>query len=145
MDKRLPIVDISAIITKNPESLEFAESSKSLYQALSEVGFAIVTGHHVASTTTAAMRKAVATVFETPREVLLQDMVVKGNYRGFVPLGFLRPIRAKETLTSTKHGNCTTKLIQTIRFAKTAIFTGQTNGQISPKTSRPRLWTTGEN
>ncbi|GBL21138.1 2-oxoglutarate-Fe(II) type oxidoreductase [Acidimicrobiaceae bacterium] len=95
MDKRLPIVDISAIITKNPESLEFAESSKSLYQALSEVGFAIVTGHQVASTTTAAMRKAVATVFETPREVLLQDMVVKGNYRGFVPLGFFTPNSGK--------------------------------------------------
>jgi isopenicillin N synthase-like dioxygenase len=37
------------------------------------------------------MRNAVKAVFDTPRDVLMQDMVVKGNYRGFVPLGYFTP------------------------------------------------------
>jgi isopenicillin N synthase-like dioxygenase len=41
------------------------------------------------------MRNAVATVFETPRNILLKDTVVKGNYRGFVPLGFFTPNSGK--------------------------------------------------
>lgn len=95
MDKRLPLVDITALVTKNVETFEFNRSAKALYEALSEVGFAIIIGHQVASETIAAMRKAVATVFDTPREVLMQDMVVKGNYRGFVPLGYFTPNSGK--------------------------------------------------
>ena len=43
------------------------------------------------------MRNAVKAVFDTPREVLMQDMVVKGNYRGFVPLGYFTPNSGKGT------------------------------------------------
>jgi isopenicillin N synthase-like dioxygenase len=43
------------------------------------------------------MRNAVKTVFDAPREVLMQDMVVKGNYRGFVPLGYFTPNSGKGT------------------------------------------------
>ncbi|TRZ83513.1 MAG: isopenicillin N synthase family oxygenase [Actinobacteria bacterium] len=95
MDKRLPIVDIAPLIKNDPQTLEFKNSAKLLYEALHEVGFAIIVGHQVSAKTIAAMRKAVATVFETPRKVLMQDMVVKGNYRGFVPLGFFTPNSGK--------------------------------------------------
>ncbi len=95
MDKRLPIVDIAPLIKNDSQSLEFQNSAELLYGALHEVGFAIIVGHQVSAKTTAAMRKAVATVFDTPREVLMQDMVVKGNYRGFVPLGFFTPNSGK--------------------------------------------------
>ena len=95
MDKRLPIVDISALVINNQETLEFTKSADLLYKALSEVGFAIIIGHQVAAETISEMRKAVATVFETPRNILLKDTVVKGNYRGFVPLGFFTPNSGK--------------------------------------------------
>lgn len=95
MDKRLPIIDIAPLITQNSADSEFNQAAKSLYKALSEVGFAIIVGHHVASETTSAMRKAVSTLFETPREVLARDMVIKGNYRGYVPLGFFTPNSGK--------------------------------------------------
>ena len=95
MDKRLPIVDVSALVTDDRETLEFAKSAELLYKALHEVGFAIIIGHQVAAKTIAAMRNAVATVFETPRNILLKDTVVKGNYRGFVPLGFFTPNSGK--------------------------------------------------
>ena len=95
MDKRLPIVDISALVINNQETLEFTKSAESLYKALSEVGFAIIVGHQVAAETISNMRKAVAKVFDTPREILLSDTVAKGNYRGFVPLGFFTPNSGK--------------------------------------------------
>jgi isopenicillin N synthase-like dioxygenase len=43
------------------------------------------------------MRTAVRELFATPREVLLADMVEKGNYRGFVPLGYFTPNSGKGT------------------------------------------------
>jgi isopenicillin N synthase-like dioxygenase len=43
------------------------------------------------------MRNAVKAVFDTPRDVLMQDMVAKGNYRGFVPLGYFTPNSGKGT------------------------------------------------
>ncbi len=95
MDKRLPIVDISAIVLDDRETSEFTKSAELLYKALSEVGFAIIIGHQVADKTVSEMRNAVAAVFETPRSILLKDTVVKGNYRGFVPLGFFTPNSGK--------------------------------------------------
>ena len=95
MDKRLPIIDIAPLTTENSAELAFNQAAESLYKALSEVGFAIIVGHQVARETTSAMRKAVSNLFETPREVLARDMVIKGNYRGFVPLGFFTPNSGK--------------------------------------------------
>jgi isopenicillin N synthase-like dioxygenase len=62
---------------------------------LSEIGFAVIINHGVDETIISDMRQAVATVFETPREILAQDLVVKGNYRGFVPLGYFTPNSGK--------------------------------------------------
>ena len=95
MNKRLPIVDISALVIDNRETLEFTKSAELLYKALSEVGFAIIIGHQVTDKTVSEMRNAVATVFETPRNILLKDTVMKNNYRGFVPLGFFTPNSGK--------------------------------------------------
>lgn len=91
MDTRLAIIDISALVTKSPQTSEFLKCSRLLYEALSKIGFAVIINHGVDQKIIGDMRKAVATVFDTPRKVLLQDMVVKGNYRGFVPLGFFTP------------------------------------------------------
>ena len=93
LNKRIEIVDISALKSTAKTNYELAATK--LYSALSEIGFAIIINHGVDEKIIADMRHAVATVFETPREILMQDMVVKGNYRGFVPLGYFTPNSGK--------------------------------------------------
>ena len=95
MDTRLAIIDISALVTKSPQTSEFVECSGSLYEALNKIGFAVIINHGVDQQIIDDMRQAVAIVFDTPRKVLLQDLVVKGNYRGFVPLGYFTPNSGK--------------------------------------------------
>ena len=41
------------------------------------------------------MRAAVRDTFDAPRETLALDTVVKGNYRGYVPLGYFTPNSGK--------------------------------------------------
>lgn len=91
LGKRLPIVDIASLRSKDTNSYDYLKSAQELYSALGEIGFAVIINHGVDAKIISEMRDAVATVFSTSREVLLQDMVVKGNYRGFVPLGYFTP------------------------------------------------------
>ena len=93
LNKRLEIVDISPL-AKNSDK-DYDDAASKLYSALSEIGFAVIINHGVDETIISDMRQAVATVFETPREILAQDMVAKGNYRGFVPLGYFTPNSGK--------------------------------------------------
>jgi isopenicillin N synthase-like dioxygenase len=98
----LPIVDISEIRTSATNSSAYSQTAKNLLHAFSEVGFAIVTDHGVAMEIVASMRAAVRELFATPREVLMTDMVKKGNYRGFVPLGYFttKPTRMTQSARS---------------------------------------------
>ncbi len=90
----LPIIDISSLfLSTNQEGS--AESAQALYHALSEIGFAIVVGHGVSMAVIDDMRTAVSTVFDTSRDILAQQTVEKGNYRGFVPLGYFTPNSGK--------------------------------------------------
>ena len=91
MGQSLPIISIESFSTSNTESSKYENDASDLYAALSEIGFAIIVGHGVADEIVTNMRNAVKAVFDTPRDVLMQDMVVKGNYRGFVPLGYFTP------------------------------------------------------
>mgnify|MGYP000946257821 CR=1 FL=1 len=91
MGQSLPIISIESFSTSTPESAKYQNDAFDLYAALSEIGFAIIVGHGVVDEIVANMRDAVKIVFDTPREILMQDMVVKGNYRGFVPLGYFTP------------------------------------------------------
>ena len=90
MTESLPIIDIAPLRNSATDS-SYIEASSELFAALSEIGFAIVIGHGVKPEITANMRAAVKAVFDTPRETLLRNMVAKGNYRGFVPLGYFSP------------------------------------------------------
>lgn len=87
----LPIIDITPIV----QGIEAPETSQTLYEAFAEIGFAIVVGHGVPAGTISAMRTAVKQVFDTPRNVLSQTIVEKGNYRGYVPLGYFTPNSGK--------------------------------------------------
>ena len=89
LNKRLEIVDISPLARKSKQ--DYDDAARKLYSALNEIGFAVIVNHGVDESIISDMRQAVATVFETPREILARDMVVKGNYRGFVPLGYFTP------------------------------------------------------
>lgn len=93
MTRSLPIVDIAALRT--PGSPGAQSATQSLYDALASVGFAVLVGHGVDSGVISDMRAAVRTVFDTPRAVLSLDTVVKGNYRGYVPLGYFTPNSGK--------------------------------------------------
>ena len=95
MGQSLPIISIESFATSAPGSANYDNDAADLYAALSEIGFAIIVGHGVGDEIVANMRNAVKAVFDTPREVLMQDMVVKGNYRGFVPLGYFTPNSGK--------------------------------------------------
>ena len=97
MGQSLPIISIESFATSTPGSVEYDNDATSLYGALSEIGFAIIVGHGVDDKIITDMRNAVRIVFDTPREILMQDMVVKGNYRGFVPLGYFTPNSGKGT------------------------------------------------
>ena len=97
MGQSLPIISIESFATRAPGSVEYDNDAASLYGALSEIGFAIIVGHGVDEKLITDMRNAVRIVFDTPREILMQDMVVKGNYRGFVPLGYFTPNSGKGT------------------------------------------------
>ena len=91
MGQSLPIISIESFATSTPGSANYDNDASDLYAALSEIGFAIIVGHGVGDEIVTNIRNAVKTVFDTPRDVLMQDMVVKGNYRGFVPLGYFTP------------------------------------------------------
>ena len=128
MSASLPIIDISPLRTGSHDP-KYNKASGDLYAALSEIGFAIVVGHGVDPQITANMRAAVKAVFDAPRERLQSNMVVKGNYRGFVPLGYFTPNSGKGKPTSTKHGSCITKQMQTTPFALSVIYMARTCGQ----------------
>jgi isopenicillin N synthase-like dioxygenase len=87
--RTLPIVDVAAL--RNGHAGDRPTASSSLVDALSRVGFAVIVNHGVADRTIADMRRAVGEVFSTPRELLAERTVRKGNYRGYVPLGFFTP------------------------------------------------------
>jgi len=91
---KLATVDVAALHGPT-ESASYSKSAGELYSALSQIGFAVIVNHGVDQKTIDDIRKAVATVFATPREILMRDMVVKGNYRGFVPLGYFTPNSGK--------------------------------------------------
>ena len=91
MGHSLPIISIDSFTTSTPGSADYDNDASDLYAALSEIGFAIIVGHGVDDKVITGMRNAVKAVFDTPRDILLQDMVAKGNYRGFVPLGYFTP------------------------------------------------------
>ena len=95
MGQSLPIISIESFATSAPGSANYDNDAANLYAALSEIGFAVIVGHGVDDKIITDMRNAVKTVFDTPRETLMQDMVVKGNYRGFVPLGYFTPNSGK--------------------------------------------------
>lgn len=97
MGERLPIVDITALQNATPTSSRYTETAQALYAAFADIGFAIVVGHGVPTAVTAAMRAAVKTIFDTPRAILAQQTVEKGNYRGYVPLGYFTPNSGKGT------------------------------------------------
>jgi len=90
----LPIIDISPLRTGSHDP-KYGKASGDLFAALSEIGFAIVVGHGVDPQITANMRAAVKAVFDAPRDTLQRNMVAKGNYRGFVPLGYFTPNSGK--------------------------------------------------
>ena len=90
MTQKLPLIDISNLLDgPNPQS------ESELYQAFSEVGFAVVVGHRVPKKTISDMREAVRALFEAPRDILSRSMVEKGNYRGYVPVGYFTPNSGK--------------------------------------------------
>ncbi|MEM7335387.1 MAG: 2OG-Fe(II) oxygenase family protein [Chloroflexota bacterium] len=90
-DQPLPIIDITTLF----ESDEIRSTGEALFKALSNIGFAIVVGHGVPMATIDGMRTAVSTIFDTPRDILARQTVAKGNYRGFVPLGYFTPNSGK--------------------------------------------------
>lgn len=89
MARALPIVDASAL--RNTSSGDRKAAAAALMDALSRVGFAVIIRHGVAERTIAEMRNAVRDVFSTPRHLLAEQTVRKGNYRGYVPLGYFTP------------------------------------------------------
>jgi len=91
---KLATVDIAAL-HGSTENASYAKAAGELFAALSEIGFAVIVNHGVDQKTIDEMRKAVEAVFASPREILMRDMVVKGNYRGFVPLGYFTPNSGK--------------------------------------------------
>ena len=95
MGQSLPIISVRSFATSSPGSADYDNDAADLYAALSEIGFAIIVGHGVDDEVITGMRNAVKAVFDTPRDVLMQDMVAKGNYRGFVPLGYFTPNSGK--------------------------------------------------
>lgn len=94
MSRTLPIVDVTALRI-DAVGADSHAADAALYDALSSVGFAILVGHGLADDVIADMRAAVRDVFDAPREVLARDTVVKGNYRGYVPLGYFTPNSGK--------------------------------------------------
>lgn len=94
MSRTLPIVDVTAL-RSGAVGADSHAADAALYDALSSVGFAILVGHGLTDDVIADMRAAVRDVFDAPREVLARDTVVKGNYRGYVPLGYFTPNSGK--------------------------------------------------
>lgn len=91
MTPSLPIINISPLFSSNSRDA----TNQALFDAFSKIGFAIVVGHGVPMATIERMRTAVSTVFALPREQLGQQLVEKGNYRGYVPLGYFSPNSGK--------------------------------------------------
>ncbi|RFO96161.1 isopenicillin N synthase family oxygenase [Rhodoferax lacus] len=89
-DAELPLIDIAPLCGDRAPP-QRAQAMEALLGALSTVGFAVLRGHGVAPEVTARMRAAVAATFAAPRELYAGLTVQKGNYRGYVPLGYFTP------------------------------------------------------
>ena len=86
------VVDVSGL---RAQGANREVAARALFAALSEVGFGVIVGHGIDPSLIANMRTAVRHVFATPRETLARDLVRKGNYRGYVPLGYFTPNSGK--------------------------------------------------
>lgn len=97
MIQKLPIIDISSLfcLASDSYSAEQTATAKELFDAFSQIGFAIIIGHQVADGVVQNMRDAVKAVFDAPRDLLSKTLVEKGNYRGFVPVGYFTPNSGK--------------------------------------------------
>ena len=89
VSRSLPIVDVTAL--RNGHTGDRSTAASALVDAFSRVGFAVIVNHGVTERTIADMRQAVSEVFDIPRVTLAERTVRKGNYRGYVPLGFFTP------------------------------------------------------
>lgn len=89
----LPLVDVGAL--RNSADPGYPQAAAALGLALADVGFAVITHHGVPASTIADMRAAVAEVFAVSRDTLTRTTVQRGNYRGYVPLGYFTPNSGK--------------------------------------------------
>lgn len=79
--RHIPLIDISRTATYVRE----------IEKASRQVGFMYVAGHGIAPATVQRVRAAVIDYFAQPLDVKLRDRISRGNYRGYIPLGFFSP------------------------------------------------------
>lgn len=91
MPLTLPKVDISSLVTPGAPEVQSTACRSALLDAMANSGFVILQGTGVAPDTLSAMRAAVKTVFEEPRDHYRDFQVQKDNYRGYVPLAYFTP------------------------------------------------------
>jgi isopenicillin N synthase-like dioxygenase len=90
----LPVIDLRASDQEVKPALESAFTS---------IGFALISGHGIASQQVAEMRQLLKTYFERPEADKLMESITPDNYRGYIPLGFFSA-NSDNTLTDHYEG-----------------------------------------
>jgi isopenicillin N synthase-like dioxygenase len=74
----IPVIDISGR----------ADRVRDIEVASRDIGFMYIAGHGISAETISQVRSCVVDYFALPLEAKKHDQISRGNYRGYIPLGF---------------------------------------------------------
>lgn len=86
----IPTIDVSSLLVEGEHR---ASTIEALAEAAGDTGFFSVRGHGVPLELLSSMRRMVAELFSVSNDDKVRQAIVRGNYRGFIPLGFFTPNR----------------------------------------------------
>ena len=85
----LPVIDIAPLMQTNERAKTTVAGA--IGDACHDIGFMIIRGHGIPSSTIAVLRRSVMQFFGRPLEDKLALSITRDNYRGYIPLGFFTP------------------------------------------------------
>lgn len=85
----IPVIDISRL--RDAAGPDRAATVTAIMQACTDIGFLTITGTGIAPDRVQAVRDCVRAIFAVPEAAKRDQAISRGNYRGFIPMGFFRP------------------------------------------------------
>ncbi|UWQ34175.1 isopenicillin N synthase family oxygenase [Leisingera sp. M527] len=85
----IPTIDITPL--REVGHPQHQQTVAAILAAAEDIGFLSITGTGVAQETVEAVRNAVQAIFAVPEKSKWDQAITRGNYRGYIPMGFFTP------------------------------------------------------